>query len=166
MFSRSNPVAGAVAKFGKPGPSGLSFIGPEATIGGDFVTTAQLHVDGRIEGNVRCAGLCQGASGVVAGDIVADEARLAGLVEGTVNAGTLFVEATARITGDVTYETISIAAGGRIDGRLARREALVAADTVNAVLIATPTEPEPAPKPGDGSGLFAGLASKKKAAVA
>ena len=49
-------------------------------------TSAQLHVDGRIDGHVRCAQLCQGTTGIIAGDIVADEARIAGLVEGTVNA--------------------------------------------------------------------------------
>jgi cytoskeletal protein CcmA (bactofilin family) len=142
MFSRKHepPMA---AKPPKAGPAGLSFIGPEVVIGGDIATSAQLHIDGRIEGHVRCAQLCQGGSGVVAGDIVADEARLAGRVEGTVNAGTLIIEASARIAGDVTYETISIAAGARIDGRLARREALAVGEPAPDVLIATPTEPPP-----------------------
>lgn len=165
MFSRSNPASGAIAKAGKAGAPGLSFIGPEMTVGGDVVTTAQLHVEGRINAHVRAASLCQGASGVISGDILADEARLAGLVEGTVNAGTLIVEATARITGDVTYETISIAAGGRIDGRLARREALSIGEAASAVLIATPTEAEPAEKPMEAPGLFPALAGKKAAAA-
>ena len=163
MFSRSNPATGAVAK-PKAAPPGLSFIGPEATVGGDLSTAAQLHVEGRINGNVRAASLCQGASGIIAGDIVADEARLAGLVEGTVNAGILIIEPSARITGDVTYETISIAAGGRIDGRLARREALSSTET-SALLIATPTGPEPemVEKPAEAPGLFPALAGKRKA---
>ena len=167
MFSRSNPASGILAKPAKAGANGLSFIGPEVTIGGDVATADQLQVDGRINGHVRCVGLSQGDSGIIAGDIVADQARLAGLVEGTVNAGTLIVEATARITGDVTYETISIAAGGRIDGRLARRESLAAAETASAVLIATPTEPQ---KPSEAAetapGLFPALVGRKKAAVA
>ena len=167
MFSRNNPATAGVAR-PKAGPPGLSFVGAEATIGGDFATGAQLHVEGRINGNVRAAGLCQGASGIIAGDIVADEARLAGLVEGTVNAGTLVVEATARITGDVTYETISIAAGGRIDGRLARREALAAGEASSSVLIATPTEPEPEPAAprAEAPGLFPAMAGRKKATAA
>lgn len=153
MFSR-HPTAHAAAppKPGKAGPAALSFIGPEVVISGDLATSAQLHVDGRIDGDVRCAQLCQGTTGIIAGDIIADEARIAGLVEGTVSAATVIIEASARLAGDVSYDTISIAAGARIDGRLARREAL--AQSGSPVLIATVTEPETAEAAPSGSGLF------------
>ncbi|HWT13296.1 MAG TPA: polymer-forming cytoskeletal protein [Allosphingosinicella sp.] len=153
MFSRKQAGAGAALRPAKAGPPGLSFFGPEMVISGDVATGAQIHLDGRIDGNVRCAQLCQGGSGIIAGDIVADEARIAGLVEGTVNARTLIVEPSARVTGDVTYETISIAAGARIDGRLARREALAPGAEADGVLIATPTSPAPA-DPAGGAELF------------
>ncbi|MGQ0559977.1 MAG: bactofilin family protein [Sphingosinicella sp.] len=147
MFSRSQPSTPvAAAKPVKSGPPGLSFIGPEVVVSGDVATSAQLHVDGRIDGCVRCAQLCEGATGVIAGDIIADEARIGGLIQGTVNARTLLVEGTGRITGDVTYETISIAAGAQIEGRLAPREVQGgAASTVGspAVLIAKPAEAKP-----------------------
>lgn len=146
MFSRKSPAAGA----GKNGAAGLSFFASDVVISGDVASGAQIHLDGRIAGNVRCTKLCLGGSGTIAGDIVADEAWIAGQVEGTVSAGTLVVEAGARITGDVTYETITIAAGARIDGRLARRQALAAGTEGAAVIIATPAE---APRP-DGAGLF------------
>ena len=106
MFSRSNPAAAAAPR-AKNGP-GLSFIGPEAVISGDFATGSHLHVDGRIDGHVRCSQLIQGEGGTIAGDIVAEEARIAGLVQGTVSARTVIVEASGRITGDVTNETITI----------------------------------------------------------
>ena len=153
MFSRQ-PAGKAAAppKPGKSGPAALSFIGPEVVVSGDVATSAHLHVDGRIDGNVRCVQLCEGATGVIAGDIVADEARIAGLVEGTVSAATVILEASARLAGDVSYDTISIAAGARIDGRLARREAL--AQSAAPVLIATAAEPEPPAKAPDGTELF------------
>ena len=137
MFSRKQAAPRPASKPGKAGPPGLSFVGSEVVINGDVTTTAQLHVDGRIDGHVRCKQLCQGGSGVISGDIVADEARIAGLVQGTVTAATVIVEASARVTGDITYETVSIAAGARIDGRMARKEALAASESP-AVLIATP----------------------------
>ncbi len=153
MFSRSPPSAAAAPKPGKSGPPGLSFIGPETLVDGDVTTSSQLHVEGRIQGHVRCGHLCQGGTGIITGDIVADEARIAGLVQGTVTAGTVVVEASGRITGDVSYDTISIAAGAQIEGRLARREALGQAAPV---LVATAVEPEPEarPKPVDGAELF------------
>ena len=134
MFSRIRTESGS--KPLKPGAPGLSFIGPEVVVSGDVETAAQLHIDGRIDGHVRCAVLCQGRSGTVTGNINADEARIAGLVEGAVFAANLTLEPTARIKGDITYQTISIAAGAQVDGRLARREALASA--VDALTGETP----------------------------
>ena len=150
MFSRNQPAPRAAQKPGKAGAPGLSFIGSEVVISGDLSTSAQVHVDGRIDGSVRCAQLCQGATGIVAGDIVAEEARVAGQVQGTVNARTVIIESSACVTGDVAYETISIAAGARIDGRLARREALEGGE----MLIALPTGTAQAQPVVDATELF------------
>lgn len=132
MFSRKQGPA-ARPKSGSNG-SALSLIGGEMTIGGDVASEGALHVDGRIDGHVRCAQLCQSQSGVIAGDIVAEEVRIGGLVEGTVTAGKVVIEASGRIAGDVAYDTISIAAGAQIEGRLARRSALA-----GDLLVVTPT---------------------------
>ncbi len=155
MFSRSTPAAMPKAKPTRSASPGLTFIAPETVVSGDLATEAQLHVDGRIEGNVRCAQLIQGGEGNIAGNIQADEARLAGTVEGTVSAGMLIVEASARILGDVAYETISIEAGAQIEGRLGRRAALGLGHDEPA-LIATPVTFSPASKPAktEGRGLF------------
>lgn len=116
MFTKSGGE-GARAK----GGATLSFIGAEAVVNGDIRTSAQLHIDGSVVGDVDCAMLIQGKGGKVAGNIVAEEAQIAGLVEGTVTAGILVLEASARVTGDVFYETVSIAAGAEIEGRFTRR---------------------------------------------
>jgi len=136
MFSRKQGAA-TKPKAAKGGAAGLSLIGGEMAIGGDVASEGALHVDGRIDGHVRCVNLCQGQTGVIAGDIVAEEARIGGLVEGTVTARTVVIEASGRVTGDVAYDTITIAAGARVEGRLARREALAGA--VGDLLVATPT---------------------------
>ena len=162
MFSRDRSAPSPAAKPIRAGTPGLSFIGPELVVNGDVITDAQLHVDGRIEGNVKCAQLIQGVAGTIAGNIDADEARLAGTVEGTVVARTLIVEASARIMGDVSYETISIDAGAQIEGRLARRGALRLDE--EQPLIATPVSFSPArPAEGDASALFA-LSDPKRTA--
>jgi cytoskeletal protein CcmA (bactofilin family) len=151
MFSSKQPIAGGRAA--KAGAPRLSFIGAEVVISGDLATDAQLHLDGRIDGNVRCARLCQGGDGIISGNIVADEARIAGIVEGMVSASTVAVEATARILGDIVYDTISIAAGARIEGRLGRRGAATHDDPARPPLIAAPVSFSPA-RPAE-SGLVA-----------
>jgi cytoskeletal protein CcmA (bactofilin family) len=111
MFSRSDKSAGKE----------MSFIGPEVTVTGDIASGGRLHIDGKVAGDVRCASLSQGESGAVQGNIAAGEARLAGLVDGAVEAETLVLEPSARVTGDILYESLSIAAGAQVDGRLKRR---------------------------------------------
>ena len=169
MFQRNNPAPSAKPRPVRTGGNGLSFIGPELVVHGDLATDAQLHVDGRVEGNVRCSHLIQGGAGSVAGNITAEEARLAGTVEGMVVARILNVEATARILGDVAYEVISIEAGAQIEGRLARRAALVLDDGADSVPVATPVSfkpAEPVEEGVDASSLFAlpGSASTAQAA--
>ena len=136
MFSRGKSER--ASKPSKMGPSGLSFIGPEVVVSGDVRTQAQLHVEGRIDGHVSCASLCQGKSGIVAGNIQADEARIGGLVEGMVTAAHLTLEPSARIKGDITYQTITIAAGAQVDGRLARRESTSPAEAPAPMLKVSP----------------------------
>ena len=142
MFSRSKPESAPKAL--KAGAPGLSFIGTEVVVSGDIITGGQLHVDGRIDGHVRCGQLCQGKSGTVTGNIDAEEARIGGLVEGTVAARNLVLESSARIQGDIVYQTISVAAGAQVDGRLARSEALaLPEEPANRVLAAAIAETKP-----------------------
>ncbi|HEY0447038.1 MAG TPA: polymer-forming cytoskeletal protein [Allosphingosinicella sp.] len=114
MFSKTIQAAG-----GKAARRGASFsvIGPDVVVTGDLATSENLQVGGRIDGDVKCAELHQAETGAIAGNIVADEARLAGRVDGTVTASIVVLEASARVTGEVSYTTLSIAAGARVDGR-------------------------------------------------
>lgn len=121
MFSSGKKSSSGLLSGG--GKSGLSFIGTDIVVSGDVTGVGQLHIDGRIDGNVRCETLIQGEGGTIAGYIDADTAHIAGLVDGTVKARIVTLEPTARVTGDVTYETLSIAAGASIEGRLTRRDA-------------------------------------------
>ena len=117
MFSRTNQAAPAKGKRG----ASFSVIGPDVVVTGDLTTAENLQVSGRIDGDVRCAELHLAAGGSIAGNIVAAEARVAGLVEGKVMAGAVVLDASSRVTGEVSYTTISIACGARVDGHFEYR---------------------------------------------
>lgn len=117
MFLKGGKAAGGPGQ----GGAAFSYIGSEVTVTGDIATTSELHLDGKVLGDVHCGALTQGESGEVRGNIKADEARLSGLVDGAVEAGILNLEASARVTGDVLYESLSVAAGAEVDGRFKRR---------------------------------------------
>jgi len=123
MFSKKPEVPYAPASSASMGASTFSILGADLAIKGDLVATADLHIDGKVEGDISCAALVQGESGIIEGAITAETARLAGTVTGSVNAGTLVILKTARIEGDVAYETLTIEQGAQVDGKLSPKRA-------------------------------------------
>jgi cytoskeletal protein CcmA (bactofilin family) len=101
----------------------FSILGSDVVITGNVEASVDLHVDGKIEGDLKCANLVQGEASQIKGAVIAETAKLAGLVDGSIEAKTLIVHASARITGDVSYENITIENGGQVDGRLSHRRA-------------------------------------------
>jgi cytoskeletal protein CcmA (bactofilin family) len=105
----------------------FSVIGPDVTIRGDVEASADLHVDGVVLGDLTCASLVQGEASRIEGAITAERARLSGQIKGTINARELVVLKTARIEGDVAYETLTIEQGATVNGRFAPKGAASAA---------------------------------------
>ena len=102
--------------------STFSVFGADIAIKGDVVATAELHIDGKVEGDMTCTTLVQGASSEIVGAVTAESARMAGTVRGSITAGELVILKTARIEGDVHYDALTIEQGAMVEGRFARRE--------------------------------------------
>jgi cytoskeletal protein CcmA (bactofilin family) len=103
--------------------STFSVLGPDIAINGDLTATADLHLDGKVSGDIRCAALGQGEASEVTGMVVAESARIAGKIKGSISAGVLVIQKTARIEGDVTYGALTIEEGAQVDGKFAHRTA-------------------------------------------
>jgi len=98
----------------------FSVLGADVVVKGNITATNDIHIDGRVEGDVVCGTLAQGADSQIFGSVTAEIARIAGTIEGAARVKQLTIERTARITGDVEYESITIENGGHVDGRLKR----------------------------------------------
>lgn len=108
----ANPVASS---------STFSVFGADIKIKGDITASDDLHIDGSVEGDIDCGVLVQGENSVINGTITADSARLAGTIEGAITAKTLVVLKSAKITGDVFYDTLTIEQGACVEGKFAQR---------------------------------------------
>ena len=123
MFSKK-PVS-------TPRPSGssnmaapsFSVLGPDIVVSGDLTATADLHLDGKVSGDITCAALVQGEASEVTGMVVAESARIAGKIKGSIAADVLVIQKTARIEGDVTYGALTIEEGAQVDGKFTHRTA-------------------------------------------
>ena len=101
--------------------STFSVFGSDIAITGDVKASADLHIDGRIEGDIICQALVQGEGSEITGAICAQTARLAGTVRGSIDAGSLVILKSARIHGDVSYDALTIEQGAEVEGRFAHR---------------------------------------------
>ena len=136
MFSKKPDSTDRPSGSGAMAGSTFSVIGPDIAIKGDLMATADLHLDGRISGDIQCTALVQGEASEVAGNIVAESARIAGKVRGSITAGVLVVLKSARIDGDVTYGSLTIEDGAQVDGKFTPR----AAETEPKLMLAGGTE--------------------------
>lgn len=99
----------------------FSIIASDVEITGNLTAKVDLHIDGRVQGDVTCGSLVQGEGSVISGKVVAESARLSGQVDGSIEANDLVIEASARINGDVLYQNLTIAPGGQVDGKFKHR---------------------------------------------
>lgn len=122
MFQKSRaaaPVTGGSSMAG----STFSVFGADIRIKGDVTASADLHIDGHVEGDVTCTALVQGESSEIVGAVKAESARLSGTVRGTIAVRDLVVLKSARIHGDVHYDALTIEQGAQVDGHFALRAA-------------------------------------------
>ena len=98
--------------------STFSMLGADANVTGNIEATADLHVDGRVEGDISCNALVQGEGSEILGAVKAQSVRIAGTVRGSVLAREVVILKTAKIEGDVAYDALTIEQGARLDGRL------------------------------------------------
>lgn len=108
----SRPAAAASAS------STFSVLSADTRVTGDIEASADLHVDGTVDGNITCHALVQGEGSTISGDIRAETIRIAGKVCGTVAAREVVILKTARIEGDVAYDALTIEQGASLAGRL------------------------------------------------
>lgn len=117
----------------------MSVIGADITITGNIEASVDLHIEGRVKGDVRCATLILGENSAVSGSIYADRVRVSGTVDGAVETRDLAIEATARVTGDVLYSRLRVANGGVIEGSMKYRA--IEEDTNKLKLVEPKSEP-------------------------
>jgi cytoskeletal protein CcmA (bactofilin family) len=121
MFSKKPDSTPRPSGNGNVAAPAFSVLGPDIAIDGDLTATADLHLDGRINGDITCAALVQGEASEVTGMVVAESARIAGRIKGSIAAGVLVIQKSARIEGDVTYGALTIEEGAQVDGKFTHR---------------------------------------------
>ena len=115
------PSAAPAAQAKKPataprsGPA-ASVISAELIVRGTLISAGDVQVDGKIDGDIRAAGLTIGEQAVINGDVYAEEATVRGRVEGSIRARKVTLCATCHVEGNILHEALSMESGAFFEG--------------------------------------------------
>lgn len=124
MFSRNKDTvaapqpaatAPAAARRGR-GSSGPSIISSDMTIQGSLSSSGDIQIDGRVEGDIRSAGLVIGENAEVQGEVYAEDVTVRGKVMGRIRARKILLAATSRVEGDILHEAFAVESGAFFEG--------------------------------------------------
>ena len=98
----------------------VSIIGPGMKVVGDCTSDGTIRIEGQVEGSVKAAkSVVIGKDGVVLGDVVTQDAIVAGRVNGSISADSrIELQASCHIQGDIRSRRIKLDEGGQVDGQL------------------------------------------------
>ncbi|HWR62467.1 MAG TPA: polymer-forming cytoskeletal protein [Clostridia bacterium] len=90
-----------------------TLVGKGTTLEGTINAEGTIRLDGKVQGGLNISGnLIVGEEGAVKGNIRADNAFVAGIIEGNVTATSqLHITHTARLVGDITVKNVIIDEG-------------------------------------------------------
>ena len=95
-----------------------SIISEGSEFKGNVKTSAEIQIDGVLNGNVKAKQIVVGINGNGRGNLTASFSRILGKVEGEIRAEVLEIVKTATVKGNVFKKTISIESGSKITGNI------------------------------------------------
>jgi cytoskeletal protein CcmA (bactofilin family) len=110
MFSNSHSAAA------NQHGSAPSIISSDVVITGILQSDGDIQIDGRVEGNVRSAGLVIGERAVIHGEIQAEHVVVRGRVEGGIRAREVTLAAGSHVQGDILHENLEVEFGAFVEG--------------------------------------------------
>lgn len=107
-----------MAKPNETMPGSINLIGAGTVIDGEMKSNGDLRIDGSIFGTITSkAKVVIGSTGIVEGDITAQNADISGTVKGKVIISEmLFLKASAKVVGDIVTSKLVVEAGAVFTG--------------------------------------------------
>jgi cytoskeletal protein CcmA (bactofilin family) len=99
-----------------PDQSAVSTIGEDLVITGDVTSKGEIHLGGKILGDVQCIALVLDENGNLEGNVTADDVIVRGRLVGSVRARRITLQANARVEGALHHESLSLEQGTFFEG--------------------------------------------------
>jgi len=104
------------------GTLATSTIGEDLTVTGNVTSKGEIHLEGHVNGDVRCVSLVLGETAEVRGNVVAEDVVIRGRLVGSVRALSVMLQATSHVEGDLFHKTLAMEQGAYFEGKACRAE--------------------------------------------
>jgi cytoskeletal protein CcmA (bactofilin family) len=96
--------------------SAPSIISADLVVQGTLISTGDIQIDGRVEGDVRSSGLVIGDKAFIQGEVYADDVTVRGRVQGGIHARKVLLCTTCHVEGNILHEAFAVEAGAFFEG--------------------------------------------------
>ncbi len=94
-----------------------ALISEDLTVNGGMVSEGEVHIDGKVCGDVKVARLTLGEGGMIEGAVTAETVEIRGKVVGPITAKLVRLFASSHVDGDITHEQLAMETGAYFQGR-------------------------------------------------
>ena len=85
---------------------------------GTLKSDGEIQIDSTVKGDIKAHMLTVGEQGKINGSTVAETVRIFGTVDGRVQAKTVHLDKSAKVTADITHKSLAIEAGAYFEGKV------------------------------------------------
>jgi cytoskeletal protein CcmA (bactofilin family) len=104
-------------KYSASGSGGHSHLGAGSRISGELFFPGTVELPGYVKGRVEASAIVIEEAGEVEGELHAASIAIKGRFKGQVMGGKVRLHASARVIGEITYESLSIECGAEVEGQ-------------------------------------------------
>jgi cytoskeletal protein CcmA (bactofilin family) len=122
-------------------------VSPPRYAGPSIISAALTVIGGKVDGDISGHVVRIGSAAVVKGTVFGDIVELAGAIDGKIEAKSVVLAKTARMTGDITYQSLQIDQGAAFNGNCCAHQSKTApksARDVSKAETCSAAEAEPA----------------------
>jgi cytoskeletal protein CcmA (bactofilin family) len=100
------------------GAGGRSYLEAGSRVTGELQFPGTVELPGHVKGRVEASTIIIEDTGEVEGELQAASIAIKGRFKGLLKGGTVKLHASARVTGEITCETLSIDSGAELEGQV------------------------------------------------
>jgi len=99
------------------GSLSVSTIGEDLMIAGDVRSKGEIHLDGRVQGDVHCTSLVLGENSRLEGSVIAEDLVILGRLVGSVRALRVMLQSRSHVEADLLHNSLAIEQGAYFEGQ-------------------------------------------------